>query len=57
MKIALLAGLGLTVANSAYQGFTAQNWMLALDRSWFQLTACVVMAAANYSDRWRLGMA
>ena len=57
MKIALLVGLGLTVANFAYQGFTAQNWMFALDRSWFQMTACVVMAAANYSDRRRLGVA
>ena len=54
---ALLVGLGLTVANFAYQGCTARNWMLALDRSWFQVTACVVMVAADYSVRWRLGLA
>jgi hypothetical protein len=57
MIIALLVGLGLTIANFAYQGCAAQNWILAVDRSFFQVTACLVMASVDYSIRWRLGVA
>ena len=57
MMIALLVGFGLTIANFAYQGCTDKYWMLAFDRSFFQVTACLVMALVDYSIRWRLGVA
>ena len=48
MAIALLTALGLGLANFAYQGLTAQAWALAMERTWFQATACLTVAAAEY---------
>lgn len=48
MAIALLTALGLGLANFAYQGLTGQDWALAMERTWFQATACLAMALADY---------
>jgi hypothetical protein len=55
MAIALLVAFGLGLANFAYQGLTAQNWALAMDRTWFQATACLAMALAEYTLRRSVG--
>jgi hypothetical protein len=55
MAIALLTALGLGLANFAYQGLNAQDWALAMERTWFQTTACLVMALAEYMLRRSVG--
>jgi len=57
MAIALLTALGLGLANFAYQGLTGQDWALAMDRTWFQTTACLAVAVAEYFVRRRVGVA
>ena len=48
MAIALITALGLGLANFAYQWMTGQDFALALERTWFQATACLAMALADY---------
>ena len=48
MMIALFVGIGLILANFAYQVFTAMNWSVAIERSWFQVTACIIVSAVEY---------
>ena len=55
MTTALLVGLGLTLANFAYQGLTDQAWAIAIDRSWFQVTACILVAAVEHVLRRSVG--
>jgi len=55
MATAIIVGFGLTLANFAYQGLTAHDWMLALERSWFQLTACFAMVGTEYILRRSVG--
>ena len=45
----------LVLANFAYQLFGGQDWMLALERSWFQLNACLALALADYAVRRSVG--
>jgi hypothetical protein len=54
MATALLTALGLGLANFAYQGLTAQDWALAIERTWFQWTACLAVAVAQYFKRQNL---
>ena len=53
--IALLVALGLGMANFAYQWLTGCNWNLAMERTWFQTTACLTVALVEYSIRRSVG--
>ena len=53
--IALLVATGLGAANFAYQGLTAQDWAIAIERTWFQTTACLVMVGVDYTLRRSVG--
>lgn len=55
MGTAILVGFGLTVANFAYQGLGSQQWAVAFDRSFFQVTACLLTAAADHFLRRSVG--
>ena len=55
MRIALLTALGLGLANFAYQAFTGRAWNVAIERTWFQVTACLVVGAAEYFVRRSVG--
>ena len=55
MKIALLIALGLGLANFAYQWLTGHNWAVAMERTWFQATACLAVAMAEYFLRRSVG--
>jgi hypothetical protein len=44
---ALLAALGLGVANFAYQSLVGGDFGVALERTWFQTVACAVVAAVD----------
>ena len=55
MVIALLTALGLGLANFAYQGLKGQDWALAMERTWFQTTACIAVAVAEYFLRRSVG--
>lgn len=57
MAIALLTALGLGLSNFAYQAMTGQDWGVAIERTWFQTTACLAVAAAQYFVRRRFGVA
>ena len=48
MMTALLVALGLGLANFGYQALTGQAWAIAFERTWFQSTACLAVAAADY---------
>jgi|APTNR8051073442_1049403.scaffolds.fasta_scaffold91303_2 hypothetical protein len=46
MRIALLVVIGLGIANFAYQAFAGHNWAAAIDRTWFQVLACLIVGWA-----------
>jgi len=53
MTTALLTAIGLTIANFAWQGLGDQNWTLAFERTWFQVTACLAVGVVDYAlARW-----
>lgn len=54
-SIALLVAFGLGLANFAYQGLTAQDWATAMDRTWFQTTACLAVAITEQFIRRSVG--
>ena len=47
--IALMVACGLGLANFAYQGMAGHDWILAMERTWFQTTACLMLALADYA--------
>ncbi len=55
MRTALMVGLGMTIANFGWQALNGHNWPLAVDRSWFQVAACMTMAFVDYSLRRSVG--
>ena len=55
MAMAIFIGTGLTVANFAWQALGGQHWDTALERSWFQFTACLAMALGEYALRRSVG--
>ena len=44
MRTALLSSLGLAIGNFLVQAATQHDWGVALERSYFQLVACLMMA-------------
>jgi|GEM_PF-4530338 len=40
---AITAFIGITAANFVWQAFTGQAWGVAIERSWFQLGAIVIL--------------
>jgi len=55
MRIALLVAFGLGLANFAYQAFIGQNWPVAIERTWFQAWACLMVGAAECLLRRSVG--
>ena len=55
MAMAIFVGTGLAVANFAWQALGGQHWDIALERSWFQLIACLMMARGEYVLRRSVG--
>jgi hypothetical protein len=55
MRIALLVALGAGLANFAYQAFTGHNWSVAVERTWFQVWACLTVGAAEFLVRRSVG--
>ena len=56
MSTALWLSLGMAIGNFLWQAATQQNWDVAVDRSYFQLVACVTMAfllrTKSSRNRW-----
>ena len=53
--IASLVAISLGLANFAYQGLGAQDWLTAIERTWFQTVACLTVAAADHFIRRSVG--
>jgi hypothetical protein len=52
---ALLVALGLGVANFVWQVIGDMNWSAAMERTWFQTTACLAVAVAEHFIRRSVG--
>lgn len=53
--IALLVAFGLGMANFVWQGLGDMNWATALERTWFQTTACITVAVVEHFIRRSVG--
>ena len=57
MDRAFCVCLGLGIANFVWQAAAGQEWAIAMDRSYWQLVACLTMAFVARNDARRVGVA
>jgi len=48
IQLALTVGISLAIGSFVYQVFADQDWHIAIEHAWFQLTSCFAVGLADW---------